>query len=33
LREYKGRTLFFCCSACAQYFDEHADSVAAIRHV
>jgi YHS domain-containing protein len=30
-RDYKGHTLCFCCLACAQYFDEHADAVAAAR--
>lgn len=32
-RDYNGHPLYFCCLACAQYFDEHADSVAAMRRL
>jgi hypothetical protein len=32
-RTYGGHDLFFCCAACARYFDLHAEVVATLRHV
>jgi hypothetical protein len=32
-REYRGSKVFLCCPNCARYFDAHADSVAAARHL
>jgi hypothetical protein len=32
-REVGGRAVFFCCAACARYFDEHADAVTALRRL
>lgn len=32
-REYGGHTLFFCCGACARYFDKNAAAVAGLRRI
>jgi YHS domain-containing protein len=32
-RESGGRTVYFCCETCAGYFSEHAEDVAAARHL
>jgi hypothetical protein len=32
-RTYHDRTVFLCCNGCARYFDEHADTVMAVRNI
>ncbi|WP_394831461.1 hypothetical protein LVJ94_33605 [Pendulispora rubella] len=32
-RVHDNRTAFFCCEACARYFEKHADAVIALRHL
>jgi hypothetical protein len=32
-RTVGGRTLYFCCTACAEFFDAHRAAVAAARHL